>query len=82
MSSVEISSVVIEIRQNGLFIEGETGVTRLRYRVSLQNGDVMLDRGPLSFKAKEILEPQIVEDLKELAQKWAKPETTSLTLRT
>lgn len=74
MSSVEISSVVIEIRQNGLFIEGETGVTRLRYRVSLQNGDVMLDRGPLSFKAKEILEPQIVEDLKELAQKWAKPE--------
>lgn len=75
MSSVEISSVVIEIRQNGLFIEGETGVTRLRYRVSLQNGDVMLDRGPLSFKAKEILEPQIVEDLKELAQKWAKPSS-------
>lgn len=73
MSSVEISSVVIEIRQNGLFIEGETGVTRLRYRVSLQNGDVMLDRGPLSFKAKDILKPQIVGDLEELAQKWAKP---------
>ena len=72
-STLEISNIVIEIRKNGLFVEGETGVTRLRYRVTLQDGDVMLSRGPLSFKAKDILSAETVEDLEELAQKWAKP---------
>ena len=73
MIKPEVSNIIIEIRKNGLFIEGETGVTRLRYRVTLKDGDVMLDRGPLSFKAKDILSAETVEDLEELAQKWAKP---------
>ena len=73
MIKPEISNIVIEIRKNGLFVEGETGVTRLRYRVTLQDGDVMLSRGPLFLKAKDILSAETVEDLEELAQKWAKP---------
>ena len=72
-STLEISNIIIEIRKNGLFIEGETGVTRLRYRVTLKDGDVMLSRGPLFLKAKSILNTETVEDLQELAQKWAKP---------
>jgi hypothetical protein len=73
MIKPEISNIVIEIRKNGLFVEGETGVTRLRYRVTLKDGDVMLSRGPLFLKAKDILSAETVQDLEELAQKWAKP---------